>query len=105
MWDGTHAQLDAHDIFVKTIGDAAIEFGKPVLMIVGDSHEFVVDYPYDGSKEAQHPGFTPYAPNVTRIIVEGATTVPDTFEYVRLTVDPKSNQLFSWERVAYDFVP
>ncbi len=103
MWDGTHAQNDAHDVFVKAIGDAAIEFDKPVLMIVGDSHEWTVDHPYDGSMEAVHPGFTPAAPNITRIIVEGATTVPDTFEYLRLTIDPKAAQLFSWERVAYEF--
>jgi hypothetical protein len=109
MWDAalTHAQLDAHDVFVQAIGDAAIEFDQPVLMVVGDSHEFKLDNPYDGSAayQAQHPGFTPVAPNITRIIVEGATTVPDTFEYLRLTIDPgkKASQLFSWERVAYEF--
>lgn len=105
MWDGSHAQLDAFDPFVKAIGDAANAFGKPVLMLVGDSHQFTVDNPYDGSPafQAKHPGFTPVAPNVTRIIVEGSTTVPDRFEYLRLTVNPKSSQLFSWERVDYSF--
>jgi len=105
MWDGTHAQLDAFDPFVKAIGDAAADFGKPVLMLVGDSHQFTVDHPYDGSAsfQAKHPGFTPLAPNVTRVIVEGSTTVPNRFEYVRLTVNPKSAQLFSWERIDYYF--
>jgi hypothetical protein len=105
MWDGTHAQLDAFDPFVKAIGEAAIDFGKPVLMLVGDSHQYTVDNPYDGSAafQAKHPGFTPVAPNVTRVIVEGSTTVPGRFEYLRLTVNPKAPQLFSWERVDYQF--
>jgi hypothetical protein len=31
--------------------------------------------------------------------------MPNRFEYLRLTVDPKSktNQLFSWDRVDYNF--
>lgn len=104
MWDGTHAQLDAYDPFVIAVGEAAIEFGKPVLMLVGDSHIFTVDNPYDANSSLHgiHPG-TPEATNVTRIIVEGSTAVPDRFEYLRLTISPKTNQLFSWERVHYEF--
>lgn len=103
MWDGTHAQLDAFDTLVKAIGDHAIAFGEPVLMLVGDSHEFTVDHPYSPAFESKHPGFTPTAPNVTRVIVEGSTVEPDSFEYLRLTIDPKSPQLFQIERVDYYF--
>ena len=50
MWDGTHAELDAFDPIVDAIGNEAIAFDKPVLMLVGDSHDFVVDNPYDGTE-------------------------------------------------------
>jgi hypothetical protein len=68
-------------------------------MLVGDSHVYKVDNPYDGSAafQAIHPGFTPTVPNITRAVVEGSTTVPNRFEYLRLTVDPRAAQLFSWE--------
>jgi hypothetical protein len=111
MWDNTfgnnHATLNAFDPLVEAIGDASKAFGKPVLMLVGDSHVYTEDHPYDGSARftTLHPGYTPIAPNVTRIIVEGSTTVPNRFEYLRLKVDPKAAQPFSWERVDYTFAP
>lgn len=38
---------------------------------------------------------TPLAKNLTRIVVEGATVG----EWLRLTVDPRTPEIFSWERV------
>jgi hypothetical protein len=106
MWDaeGTHATLDAFDPLVNAIGNDANAFGKPVLMLAGDSHVYAEDHPYDGSAFfiSRHPD-EPIAPNVQRIIVEGDNTVPDRFEYLRLTIDPKSENLFSWKRVDYSF--
>jgi hypothetical protein len=32
-------------------------------------------------------------------IVQGSTTAPNEFEYLRLTIDPRWPQLFSWDRV------
>ena len=51
-----------------------------------------------------HPGRHPHlqgrqpprAPNFTRIVVHGET-LP--FEYLRLTIDPRSERLFTWARV------
>jgi hypothetical protein len=106
MWDpAAVGHLGAFDSFVQAIGSAAITFGKPVLLIVGDSHVFKVDNPYDGTQDAFHPGFTPHTDNVTRIVLEGSTTVATRFEYLRLTVDPKSktDQLFGWDRVDFNF--
>jgi hypothetical protein len=111
MWDNSagnsHATLSAFDSLVEAIGDATRAFGKPVLMLVGDSHVYTEDHPYDGSPRFTdlHPGYTPIAPNLTRIIVEGSTTVANRFEYVRLKVDPKAAQLFSWDRVDHTFAP
>ncbi len=39
------------------------------------------------------------APNVTRIVVQGSTNPT---EYLRLTVDPGSPDVFSWQRVPVD---
>jgi len=100
MWDGTTAALNAYPPLVAAIGNGALGFGKPVLMIVGDSHKYVVDNPYHPASPLHnlHPG-TPTVPNITRVIVQGSTTAPDEFEYLRLTVNPRSSTLFSWERV------
>jgi glycerophosphoryl diester phosphodiesterase len=49
-----------------------------------DTHRFKADRPI------------PTAQNVTRIVVEGETAD----EWLRLTVDPRGANLFSWERIA-----
>ena len=36
-------------------------------------------------------------PNLTRITVQGSTGVPS--EWVRLTIDPRAPEVFSWENV------
>jgi hypothetical protein len=98
MWDATSA-LSGFDDIVKQIGDLAIAFGKPVLILEGDSHVFRVDQPYTPSSPlfGLHPA-TPVAPNVTRLVVEGSA---GRTEYVRLTIEPKADaaSLFTWERV------
>ncbi|HKW46201.1 MAG TPA: hypothetical protein VJN70_02095 [Gemmatimonadaceae bacterium] len=98
MWDATSA-LSGFDDIVKQIGQLAIDFGKPVLILEGDSHIFRVDQPYTPASPlfTLHPA-TPVAPNVTRLVVEGST---NRTEYTRLTVDPKADagSLFTWERV------
>jgi len=97
MWDAT-ASLNGFDDFVNHIGNLAAAFGKPVLLLEGDSHSFRVDQPYTTASTLHglHPS-TPIAPNLTRIVVEGSDK--GRTEYLRLTVDPKHGDLFSWERV------
>ena len=58
-------------------------FDGQVLVLQGDSHEFVADNPLGLA-------------NFTRIVVHGET-LP--FEYLRLTVDRRDPELFSWTRV------
>src|SRR5262249_51232737 len=98
MWDPT-ATLTAFDPLVTQIGQLAAAFGKPVLLLEGDSHVFRIDFPYQASSplHGMHPN-TPVADNVTRLVVTGSA---GRTEYVRLTVDPKAENgaLFSWERV------
>ena len=98
VWDVTSA-LSGYDALVQQIGQRAATFGKPVLLLQGDSHAFQVQQPYSASSPLRlvHPS-TPVAENVTRLVVEGSA---GRTEYVRLTVDPKTKggALFSWERV------
>ena len=68
----------------KAIEERAVAFAKPVLLLQGDSHSYLVDTPIAG------------APNVTRIVVEGAATAS---EWLELTVDPGSAAVFTWRRV------
>ena len=68
---------------VERIATRTAAFDGQVLLLQGDSHEFVADNPLG-------------LPNFTRIVVHGES-LP--FEYLRLAVDPRDPQLFSWERV------
>ena len=99
MWDPT-AALSGFDALVLQIGNLAAAFGKPVLLLEGDSHVFRVDHPYTAASPlfVMHSG-TPIAGNVTRVVVEGSAA--GRTEYLRLTVDPKGQgtDLFTFERV------
>ncbi len=67
---------------IERIEDRARQFDGPVLLLQGDTHEYKVDRPL------------PDALNVTRIVVEGETAD----EWLRLRVDPRGDQLFTWTR-------
>lgn len=98
VWDTTEPTLAGFDAIVQQIGALAASFGKPVLLLEGDSHRFEVQQPFSANSplRAMHPN-TPVAENVTRLVVEGSD---GRTEYVRLMIDPShSGQLFNWERV------
>jgi len=99
MWDTAEPTLTGYDALVQQIGTLARRFGKPVLLIDGDSHKFKVDNPFSSSSPLHgiHASM-PVADNVTRIVVEGSAA--GRTEYLRLTIDArKKSSLFSWERV------
>jgi len=91
MWD--RAPLDGFDAIVRRIAERSLAFGRPVLLLEGDSHDFLVDNPLDGVAEPHGVEFA--VPNFTRLVVEGETVS----EWLRLTVDPRDPRLFRWERV------
>lgn len=100
MWDGTRETLHGYDALVEQLGNLAQSFGKPVLLINGDSHIYKEDNPFSaGSPLHAIHASTPIAENVTRVIVEGSAA--GRTEYLRVTIDPrsKSGSLFAWERV------
>jgi hypothetical protein len=67
---------------IDRLAERAASFDGEVLLLQGDSHVFTVDQPLP-------------LDNLTRIIVHGET-LP--FEYLRLTIDPQADELFTWER-------
>lgn len=69
------------------IEDEVITFGKPVLLIHGDSHEFHYDKPLIGARSGS------YLDNFTRLEVPGSADV----HWIRVTVDPSRTSLFSIE--------
>lgn len=94
MWSG--GTLTGFNAIVQRLADRASAFDGPVLLLEGDTHDYLVDQPLASGSPVH--GVTTAAPNLTRIVVEGETAS----EWLRLTVDPQATQLFSWERV---FVP
>jgi hypothetical protein len=110
-WDGTEANgidyngnpyvaLSGFDGLIRQIGTRAASFGKPVLLLEGDSHVYKADNPFSASSPLHgvHPG-TPVAENIKRVVVEGEF---GRTEYLRVTVDPRSTtSLFTWERVPF----
>lgn len=89
--------LNAFDSVVQKIAARAKSFGKPVLLVEGDSHLFIADKPLENGNPLH--GVTLSVPNLTRIVVQGSTTKPLT-EWLRLHVDPATPAVFTWERNA-----
>ena len=105
MWDPEKgvAHQAASEPFVASIASHALAFGKPVLMLNGDSHVYRSDYPLLPTDPIyyMHPGYD--VPNFHRIVVHGSTFP---LEWLRLTVSPRNPPSgtdtfgpFGWTRV------
>lgn len=122
MWDldgKSAAHIANYEPFIKKIAELTADFGKPVLLINGDSHSYRSDNPLEEgapcviesgasvvscSDDAwkNHPAYN--VPNFHRLVVHGSTFP---LEYLRLTVDPRASNItsdtafgpFSWERI------
>ena len=107
MWDPAAAAIGGDGLgeytqFVKTLADLSVQYGRPVLLINGDSHVYGTDHPL--AVPASATGLihgTQAVPNLTRITVQGSTSGPA--EWLRLTIDtdPHALQVFSWVNVPY----
>lgn len=117
MWD-----LDGKDVshlanyepIVSSLAAHTLAYGRPVLLLNGDSHIYRSDNPLSqgaactGDEDVcaydawqSHPSYD--VPNFHRIVVHGST-IP--LEYLRLTVNPRNEATtttsfgpFSWQRV------
>jgi len=128
MWDldGTGpslAHIANYEPFIAEVAALTRNFGKPVLLINGDSHRYRSDNPLQdnapcvletgvGTDTAActdddydtHPYYADGVPNFHRLVVHGSTFP---LEYTRLTVNPRAHNAatatsfgpFSWERV------
>jgi len=118
MWDldgKTVSHLSNYESIVSSLAAHTTAFGKPVLLLNGDSHTYRSDNPLQqaapctGDNDAcsfddwtSHPSYD--VPNFYRVVVHGST-VP--LEYLRLTITPGGHAAptstsfgpFNWERV------
>jgi hypothetical protein len=109
-------RLKGYDEFVQALAHQAVAFGRPVLLINGDSHLYEVDRPLDptdrtgcvetmsrrgctGGVVLSTIHTTQPVPNLTRISVQGATNVPN--EWLKLIIDPRTPNVFTWQNVCY----
>lgn len=92
--------LSAYTPLVTELANRAVEFGRPVLLLNGDSHAFEVQQPLaDPTTAIGLIHHTQAVPNVTRITVQGSTNNPR--EWLRLSIDPRDPNVFTWTNVPY----
>jgi hypothetical protein len=121
MWDldgKAPSHIADYKPFIDSIAAQTLAFGKPVLLMNGDSHKYRSDNPLvqgapcvietgapdtstaacpDDAYAGQAANGGAYnVPNFHRIVVHGGTTFPaQPLEYVRLIDDPRANNLTS----------
>ena len=114
MWDpaavpppNTRDGLNAYKPIVQRLAELSVHFQRPVLLINGDTHIFQDDRPLAnldpntpiGSINVNIYGIQNPVLNLRRITVQGSTNRPG--EWVRLTIDPRSSEIFTVENVVY----
>ena len=104
MWDPAAIAGDAVSAFtpiVQELARQAHRFGKPVLLLNGDSHLFESDRPLADPHATSSLiyGVVVPVPNLVRVTVQGSTNVPH--EWLKLHVDPHTADVFSWQNVVF----
>ncbi len=106
MWDPAAlpaaggAGLDQYTPFVQELADLSVRFRRPVLLLNGDTHLYFSDHPLaDPNSATGVIHHTQAVPNLTRIVVQGSTNAPS--EWLRLVIDPRKPQVFSWQNIVY----
>ena len=74
----------------KKIKELSVDFKKPVLLINGDSHVFLIDKPFYSDDKTKKSLF-----NFTRLQVHGDFNM----HAVKISVDPTSLQVFKFEEL------
>ncbi len=99
------AEFSAHQSWVARFSELAREFNGRILLIGGDSHDYRVD---PGVPWMSTYYGVPSPQNVTQVIVDrtiesspsdAAPNPPSVIEWLRLHIDPRSPDVFSWEQV------
>ena len=96
MWPGDQGspEVSGYEAIVARLARRARAFRRPVLVLQGDSHRFKVDSPLKRGS-GQH-GVGTAAPNVIRVVVQGATSHPHEWLRLRLVSTPEA---FALDRV------
>ncbi len=109
-WDTSAAGfLGETDAIVAKIAQRTLAYGKPVLLLQGDSHTYKIDNPLDGStasaamaalhpyNPSADPVASPPVPNFTRVVVPGSNGAsPNGIDsWLALTIDPTTPAVFS----------
>jgi hypothetical protein len=86
---------------VAALARRARRFGGPVLLLNGDSHRYQADRPLTdpASVNSIIYGVKAKVPNLQRVTVQGSTNTPH--EWLKLTIDPNTDEVFSWRNVAF----
>jgi hypothetical protein len=103
MWDpekGAAHQI-GYEPYIAALAEQTTRFGKPVLLLNGDSHVYQTGNPLTPN-DPIHPGYD--VPNFHRIVVHGST-MP--LEWLKLTIDPHQHAPngsdafgpFAWRRM------
>lgn len=97
------ATFTAHQQWVERLSQLASGFDGPVLLVSGDSHDYRVD---PGVPWLAEDYGVPSPANVTQIIVDRSIEspandagTPSVIEWLRLHVDPRSTDPFTWQQV------
>jgi hypothetical protein len=105
MWDISgmptgNVSLSNYTLLVHELANLSLHFGRPVLLINGDSHVYGADHPLaDPDSPTGRIHNTPAVPNLTRITVQGSTNAPA--EWLRLTIYPGKPETFMWRNVSF----
>jgi hypothetical protein len=98
MFVGTNsAYRTAFQGTVRVIAAESAAFGRPVFLLNGDSHGFVSDKPLNTSKWLSFYGISSAVPNLSRITIEGGSTVD---EWIKVNVVSTASVL-QIQRVRY----
>lgn len=87
MWIGGQTTATSTAPIVARIAERARRFGKPVLLLEGDSHTFLRDRPLVAGSPFH--GVSTAAPNLQRVVVPAGTA-----EWLRLRIRPTTRRMF-----------
>ena len=98
MWDVSEPpeRLEGYTLIVQTLARLAIAYDRPVLLLQGDSHDFLIDKPLLNG-DPLHGVQTP-VPGLTRVVVQGGGAHL-LLEYLRVTINIDNDPPFLFERV------
>jgi hypothetical protein len=88
-----HGGEDGYGEILRVIAERALAYGGPVLLLQGDSHDYLADRPF-AEGDPRHD-IDVAVPLLTRVVVQGETIS----EWLKVTVDPSTKTVFSWTRV------